>query len=227
MKTIRLFFSLILLSSILISCDKINSLFEDDNDDPNTIGGETNIPLNQVGNTFTTTVKIGDNYYNLNEQITVTKNEDGVARIHVVADVPNIPEIQTLIERIPADIINNQGKIDAEFSIKMTSEGIQDYFNKDGKAHTIVKYDANVGDTYKITKSDGNTITRTVTQKSTTDDFPYGFYLIKTITVEQDSRIPGVQKIIYKANHKFGLVHVEMVMEDGSKASSYIYTENY
>ena len=91
----------------------------------------------------------------------------------------------------------------------------------------MVKYDGKVGDTYKLKKSDGNTITRTITQKSTDDDFEYGFYYIKTITVEQDSRIPGISKIVYKFNHKFGLVYLEFVADDNSKAGTLVYPQNY
>jgi hypothetical protein len=91
----------------------------------------------------------------------------------------------------------------------------------------MVRYDDKVGDTYKITKADGKVITRTVTQKSTTDDFSYGLMMIKTITVEQDSRIPGISKIIYKFNHKFGIVYIEAVAQDGTKAGIKIFAKNY
>lgn len=77
-----------------------------------------------------------------------------------------------------------------------------------------------------MSKSDGKTITRTVTARSDVDDFPYGFYYIKTITIEQDSRIPGIQKFVYRANHKFGIVYLEIYLEDGSKVSSYIFAPN-
>jgi hypothetical protein len=40
--------------------------------------------------------------------------------------------------------------------------------------------------------------------------------LIKTMTVEQDSRIAGINKIIYKVNHKYSLVQIQFVMNDGS-----------
>ncbi|MEI7828498.1 MAG: hypothetical protein WCI31_01945 [Prolixibacteraceae bacterium] len=40
--------------------------------------------------------------------------------------------------------------------------------------------------------------------------------LIKTMTVEQDSRIPGVNKIVYITNHKYALVAVVIYMNDGT-----------
>ena len=80
-------------------------------------------------------------------------------------------------------------------------------------------------DKYIIKKSDGTFITREVIQRSEKDDYPYGFYDIKVITVEQDSRIPGVSKILYRVNHKFGIVNVEFKMEDGSTNNSYIFSK--
>jgi hypothetical protein len=103
---------------------------------------------------------------------------------------------------------------------------MQDNMNADGKLHTLVKYDANVGDQYKLTTSNGKTITRTVTEKTNQDDFPYGFYNIKTIKVEQDSRVPGIRGFVYRLNHRFGLVFVEIIMEDGSTAKLYLYSQN-
>jgi hypothetical protein len=78
-----------------------------------------------------------------------------------------------------------------------------------------------------LTKTDGKTITRTVTAKSTTDDFYYGGILIKTITVEQDPKLPGIRKFIYRLNHKFGLVYLQVVAEDGSTIGGYLFPSNY
>jgi hypothetical protein len=85
---------------------------------------------------------------------------------------------------------------------------------------------AAVGDQYVLTKSDGVKITRTVKSVSTTDDFPYGFLLIKVIKVEQDSRVPGVKAFRYYANHKFGIVRFEIVNDDDSVVAFPIYHSN-
>ena len=127
----------------------------------------------------------------------------------------------------PQNILTPRETFFLMVKVKATDEGIMDYTNADGKPFVMVRYDCNVGDTYKLTKADGKIITRTVTQKSTTDDYYYGMMLIKTITVEQDSRIPGISKIIYKFNHKFGIVYVEAVAQDGTKAGMQIYPQNY
>ncbi len=215
-----------LLTVFFSSCDKLNS--SNENKDPNVIGGDTNIPLAQVGNTVSTgSVAIGNKYYDINSSLEITKNENGFVTIKTSADLSKAPELQAFNNLIPSEMKDATGKINTEIRLKITSEGIQDFFNKDNKLHTIVKYDCNVGDQYKLTKSDGVTITRTVTSKSTTDDTPYGIMYIKAITVEQDSRVPGIKKFIYKANHKFGLVYFAIEAEDGSTASTYIYPTNY
>jgi hypothetical protein len=46
------------------------------------------------------------------------------------------------------------------------------------------------------------------------------------MTLEQDSRIPGIKKFVYRANHKFGVVYLEMVADDGSTMSTYLYSKN-
>jgi hypothetical protein len=154
--------------------------------------------------------------------MTVTKNDNGIATIHSNVKTKDLPQLQPYLSLLPPSAFDSSGNINTDFKLKITTDGIQDYFNKDGKAHTIVKYNCNVGDKYQLTKSDGTTITRTVTGKDTADVFPWGLYLIKTITVEQDSRIPGVKKIIMKANHKFGFVFISFVMDDNSVVSSVI-----
>ena len=219
---------IVLLVAFLLSCDKINSILNDNQTtDPNTIAGDTNLPLNQVGNTVSTDVKVGNTSYNIGSSISIVKSENGVATYKVTADLTKAPDLLKINSAIPSSYKDASGKINAQINYKITSEGIQDYFNKDGKAHTIAKYDCKVGDVYKMAKSDGKTISRTVTAVSTNDDFPYSGMYIKTITTEQDSRIPGVRKFVYRTNHKFGLVYVEAQLEDGTKASTYLYPSNY
>lgn len=191
------------------------------------VNGDTNIPLNQVGNTFSSSANINGNYVDIPGSCVITESVDGVATIDLIVDLKSNPALSQFNELIPDEYKDSQGRVNVEGKVKITSEGIVDYTNSDNKPLVMVKYDCKVGDKYTLKKSNGNTITRTVTQKSDTDDFEWGFYLIKTITVEQDSRIPGISKIVYKFNHKFGLVFVEAVAEDGTKLSSLVYPQNY
>ena len=220
-KTLFFLISLALFS--FSSCNMIDDLKEDDNE----LNGDTDIPLNKEGNTFATTTYINGNYVESETSISITQNDDGVVRMAVVADLTKFPQLAGFNDMIPDIYKDSQGRLNTETKYKITSEGIQDYTNVDQEPYTMVKYDCKVGDTYKLEKSDGNTITRTVTAKSSEDDFPYGFMYIKTTTVEQDSRIPGISKIVYRFNHKFGLVYAEVIAEDGSTASSYFYPSNY
>lgn len=216
-------FCLLALILVLTSCEKLFPKKEDDG----TLNGNADIPLNKTGNTFTSTVSANGSFSNVTTTASISKNDAGVATVRIIANIKNYSELTFIKNLIPAKYITSQGNLDAEGKVKVTDEGFLDYTNADGKPFVMVRYDANVGDTYTLTKSDGKTITRTVTQKSTTDDFSYGLMLIKTITVEQDSRIPGIKKIIYKFNHKFGIVYAEAVAQDGSKAGILVYPQNY
>ncbi len=218
MKKIFYLLLIVTLSVVFTSCDQLFGSKEG----PNDLGGNTNVDYAQPGSTFTGSIKIGDNYLDVINNMAVTKNDNGIATIHINAKTKDITQLQPYLSLLPPSAFDDSGNISADFKLKITTDGIQDYFNKDGKAHTIVKYNSNVGDKYQLTKSDGTTITRTVTGKDTSDVFPWGLYLIKTITVEQDSRIPGISKIIMKANHKFGLVFISFVMDDNSIVSSVI-----
>jgi hypothetical protein len=236
MKKLAMISTLLCTLFLFSYCDAINSIF-DDKKEPNEIGGDTNVPIAQVGNQFSTgTINVAGQNANIPHTVSIIKNESGVATVNVKVNIATVKNHQLyqqykntynlddLINRIPASYKDVNGNIDGNVKIKITSEGIQDFINRDGKAHTIVKFDAKVGDEYNLTKSGGQTLRRTVTQKSTTDDFSYGFMNIKTITTEQSSSYPGVKKIVYKSNHKFGIVHVEIQLEDGSKVSSYVYS---
>jgi hypothetical protein len=178
------------------------------------VGGDTNLTMNAVGTTFNSYAKIGSTSYNANSSITVTANNGGVLTLQIKATLPS-----NLAALVPASYKDASGKINTNIKIKNTSEGILDYNNADGKPFVIINYSSSVGDKYTLQKSNGNTITRTVTANSTVDDFPYGMMYIKTMTVEQDSRIPGIRKIIYKANHKYSLVQIQIVMEDGTTST--------
>jgi hypothetical protein len=201
------------------------------------IGGDTDLAISAVGNTIPTgSINLNGTYYNVGSTMTVTANNNGLTTLHLTADLANAPALQAKVNAMASSLAGpggwvagflSGGTISTDIKLRITSEGIQDYFNADKKLQTLVRYDAKVGDTYRTTLSDGSTITRTVTKVSTTDDFPYGLFMIKTIKVEQDSHLAGVRKFIYHANHRFGLVWVEAQMEDGTTLSYYVFPNNY
>lgn len=192
------------------------------------IGGDTTLALGQVGNVFSNIggIKVGGETVTADVTMTVTKNEGGVATLKLKADFSKDPRLAKLDKLVPATMKDASGKIDTDVKFRVTSEGVQDYFNRDSAQHTLVKYASPVGDTYKLTKSNGVTITRTVVAKSDKDDFPYGPFDIKTMTIEQDSRIVGIKKFIIRANHKFGIVYFEIVADDGSNVGMTIVSKN-
>lgn len=196
-------FLFICVCALLSACSK----------DSNSLGGDGDLSMNTVGNEFFGSVNLGGVNFETNESIKVVSNVNGLLTLNVKSLLPvNHP----LTNLIPASLKDPQGNLDTQVKVKNTADGILDYTNSDGAPQVLVKYNASVGDKYILKKSNGQTITRTVTAKSTIDDYPYAFMYIKTVTVEQDSRIPGVKKIVYNANHKFGLVGVSIVMEDGT-----------
>lgn len=213
--------SVLLAATVFLSCSSADA------GDADILGGDTNVPLAQVGNVISLgTVKVGEGTADIGARMTITRNEGGLVTARVTADPSANPQIARYAALIDPSAKKADGTIDAEVKFRVTSEGVQDFFNKDQKPHTVVKYAGSVGDTYKVTKSDGVVITRTIVAKSTVDDFPYGFMNIKTMTVEQDSRIPGIKKFVIRANHKFGIVHVTAVADDGSELSAYVLSRD-
>jgi len=217
----------LLLFCLLAGMLYMYSCIKPSKEDDSTLNGSTDIAVSKSGNTFSSYISANGQSTNASASASITKNDAGVATVHVTANIKNASGLTFIKNLIPAKYLDAQGNVLLDGKVKATDEGLLDYTNADGNPFVMVRYDCSVGDTYKLTKADGKIITRTVTQKSTTDDYYYGMMLIKTITVEQDSRIPGISKIIYKFNHKFGIVYVEAVAQDGSKAGMQIYPQNY
>lgn len=204
MRTLSIFLAAALL--LTQACTKSSNSNSSDS-----IGGDGNLDANVVGFNYSCYSDIPGLTAT---QAKVTSNDNGVVTISIKGTLPTAGN--TLTNLIPASYKDASGNLNVTGTFKNTTEGILDYTNSDNKPFVLVRYSSNVGDKYVLKKSNGQTITRTVTAKSTTDDYPWGLLLIKTITVEQDSRIPGISKICYIANHKFGLVGIQFVMEDGT-----------
>lgn len=141
------------------------------------------------------------------ENIRVMDLTDGVSTIagtfvtrdpHILKLVSNNPKYFT----VEGNTVTVKG-----IKYKMTDKGIARYTG--GKASTVVKYDAKVGDTYV---NGGK-----VTHVSKSEDFAYALWNIKVIKVEQDKPdVNGIEHLSYWANHKFGLVAVEATYSDGT-----------
>lgn len=225
----KIYFLLIAAIFILPSC--LN--FEDckllsGSSNATTLNGDTDIPVNAVGNTFSTLgLKVGDNWVDMDPTIEIVESEDGVNTVRIKANLSADPNLAALDKIIPDELKDAEGRVNFDMDVKITSEGWLDYSNVDKEPVVLVKYDSNVGDKYSVTTSSGSKIVREVTHKSTTDDFDYGFYQIKVIKVEQETSFPGMKKYVAYFNHKFGLVGLEIIAEDGTTLSSQISASTF
>lgn len=221
--------------------------------DPNQLGGETNLELTQVGQRFPILINVpgasGNVLADLKDSIVITRNDGGIVTMHAVfgfdtvfyhaleeeLGVAALPMsikhgiIDTYVKRFNA-VLDTTDKsamtatLDAK--LKVTSEGIQEYVSSGGdvtKPFTIVKYDAKVGDTWRFTNKEGIEVTRTVAYRSTTDDYPIAFWLLKVIKVEETREDPLIEKITYVTNHKYGLVGVFVQTKAGKETKIVVY----
>jgi len=178
----------------------------------------TQSAIGEVGNTFDMSSVAGLS----NVSAKVTDLSNGVSKIEYMCDITD-SKLRSMAEYIPGATFVGD-KISAGGQVKMTDKGIMNVYDEGNLI--LVKYDAKVGDEYSL-KRGSNTVTRTVTAKSTEDDYFWGWMMIKTIDVEETGRgIPGVSKIEYHTNHKFGLVGVKVHFEDGTSKLVSIYSTN-
>ncbi|MBK7097316.1 MAG: hypothetical protein IPH58_01765 [Sphingobacteriales bacterium] len=180
------------------------------------ISGDTNLDMNKVGSSGGMTLKLNGSDISNKPTATIVKNEGGIINIKLTMKVPD--KLKSLVSVPYADA---SGNVNYTFKFKNTSEGIAGIDSR-GKQCVFVRYDGKVGDSWSFTTKSGKTLQYKILTKSTTDDFPYAFFNIKVMTVEQSLPYAGFRKVIYKTNHKFGLVFFEVTMEDGTVLSSYV-----
>jgi hypothetical protein len=205
----------IFLISMIASCGILDG--DSDSSDNKAIGGDPT-PIGAVGNTFDVPAFPGVE----DREVEIVSREDGVSTIRASARVTN-PTYLAMAEAVPYLEVN-EDIVSVTQQARITDKGIQQVY-EDGSYHTVVNYDAKKGDTYKANQY-GQTITRKVMKVSSEDDFMWGFMMIKTIQIEETgSGIPGVSKIVYYANHRFGIVGFDVHFEDGSVKYAYVYSD--
>jgi hypothetical protein len=155
-----------------------------------------------------------------NFQASVTSVEDGVSTYSGSATVTN-STILNILSNAPECTVNGNTVTATNISFKSTDKGISSVSGL--LPGIIVKYDAKVGDEYPI---EGSNAVRKVVSRSETDDYDYGFFLIKVIKIEENTNEMGVAKTTYWANHKFGLVGIEFKFDDGTTAKFPVYNSN-
>lgn len=208
MKTFPFIFSLI--PFILFSCKK---------DGIKDISGNVTA-MGQVGVTVSSSQQPIQGVSNFNASVVAL--QDGVSTYAASATVSNNLLLNFLSNYPDVFTINGNIVTTNSIRLKQTSEGVK--CETPAFPGVVVKYSSKVGDKYPV----GNTgINRQVVSKSTEDDYPYGFMLIKTIQVEQPipaaHKVSGVTKLVYVANHRFGIVAVDVYFDDGSKVTFPLY----
>lgn len=197
------------------------------NNDPNVLGGETNIPLTQKDS-------VTNLYFTVNgvslpgASIRVLANDNGMVTYAATVDATVYPDtmiadLVTMIPQLinyynPKDVtwsVSPQGVVNVQFKLKITSEGMQNYF-VEGQPWTV-KYADPQGTNYSVTRANGETLTATVTEKTGVDDWPYSFWMIKTSKVEYlaPATDPVLSKVTFRVNHKFGLVYLKAEGKNG------------
>jgi hypothetical protein len=221
MKKLFYVLGVFLVLFLWVSCEKEDS-------SPNTLGGSTDIPLTPVNGVSSVFGSYGNQNIN-GGSITVVKNEDGLVTYKALIDLNQfsnelklkaltyLTQLSSYYKFDTAFTLAPDGKLSFEFKLKITSEGYQDFF-VEGKPWVIGKYGDGVGTEYTVTNSKGEELVRTVTEKTGIDEWPLGFFYIKTSKIEQDAPVddPVISKVIYRINHRFGLVYLEYQLKDGT-----------
>lgn len=196
------------------SCDKLLN-----KDDPTVLSGDPSA-MSEVGVTVTSSSDPAAGVSDFNATVTALK--DGISTYTAQATVTN-PLLKNMVANFPGVTIDGDKVTITDFKMQQTTAGLK-CISGPGSG-ILVKYDSSVGDTYPIGTTDH---VRTVVSKTGVDDYPYGFYLIKTIQVETNPNnlksTAGVSKITYIANHKFGLVGVKVAFDDGSSTTFPLYS---
>jgi len=219
MKNRLSFHLMIRLSAILFlapcfsACDILGG-GSSDGTDP--IGGDPS-PMGAVGHEYSIVTPNGVS----NENIKVTSYEDEVSTVQFSGKVENPFFSEILKSMNDCQVDGNQ--VFCERKYRITTEGFQNVFEN---GHlTFMNYKADVGDTYSM-KQNGRELKRVVTKVSKKDEYEYAFWRIKTVHVEETGlAMPGVSKIEYVGNHRFGLVGVKLYFEDGSSKNIPIFAQ--
>lgn len=202
----KLYISIILVTTLFIT-SSCGILGGDDDSGREPIGGEPSL-MGAVGHEFGAVLPTGVG----NDEAVVTSYANDVSTIRYTATVENQMMLE-LLKSMP-DVVVNGNQISAERDYRITTKGFQNVYGNE--YFTIMNYDASVGDTYSMNRN-GREMTRKVTKVSKEDEYQWAFFLIKTIHVEETGRgLPGVSKVEYVGNHRFGMVGLKIHFEDGS-----------
>ncbi len=151
--------------------------------------------------------------------MSIASVNDGISTVDVefVVTDPDLLAIANFVADLnPTTSSVNGDTVSVYGKMRFTTDGIATVF-KNGDEMVICKYDASVGDKFTMNVNN-RTVKHEVVQKSTEDDYPYAFWNIKVVTMEATNYgIPGVNKLQYISNHRFGPVGLKAYMTDGTE----------
>lgn len=198
----------LLIMFLLYSC----SFFEKDEDVPEKeeeeihIGGQQSA-MGQVGSeAFCYTTLAGVD----SARARVVSFDKGISTFTGEAIITD-PVILNIISNIPEFTIEGNKVSVSDLKFVVSTEGVESM--NPSYPGIIVKYGSKVGDKYPVK----NGIEREVIHKSTEEDYYFGWFIIKVIKVEESPcLIPGISKMVYIANHRFGIVGLEITYDDNT-----------
>lgn len=201
---------LFLISSLLITATLINSCDKEDTKPTVPVVEHITGTQSTYGNVGAQVTVAAGSVEGVGEITgTVTENVNGVSTVNLSATVTDDFILQ-LVNNVGGFTVVGNNVTAPTLKIKATSEGFESIQGFD--PGILVKFDSEVGDKYNTAW--GNV--RTVTHKSTTNDYYWDGMNIKVLKVEEPKSSDGVTKIIYYANHNWGIVGVEFVFETGN-----------
>ena len=205
--------SLIIVLSVVAtftSCKK--------DDDAGSLGG-TQSAIGSVNNTFQLS-GIPSGISGVSAKVTDFSN--GISKVTYTGTVTNQTYLNLL--KTSKDVTVSGNTVSCNCNCKITSEGMETVF--DEGTLTLVKNDAKVGDTWSLNHG-GSTIKREVTEVSNEDTYYWGGMYIKTIKVKESGRnVPGYAGTEFIYNHKFGIVGVKLLFEDGTSKTIGVSSAN-
>lgn len=215
-------FLIVLFIALIYSCSK-------ENNSTGGLGGDVNIALTAVDSVTTVYLTVNGVSIPASSEYKVKSNNNGMVTYTGSYDLGLVPDtFINIINGIVTELvsyyhpsyvtwnIDPSKKASFEFTVKITSEGMQNYF-VDGKPWTV-KYADPLGTVNEVKRDNGDVLKTTVTEKTDVDEWPLGFYYIKTSKHEYNAPAsdPKLQKVTFRINHKFGMVYVKTETKDGN-----------
>ncbi|MCP4120743.1 MAG: hypothetical protein GY751_03200 [Bacteroidetes bacterium] len=160
--------------------------------------------------------------------MTVTAFHEGISTLQASAEITNadLLEMATHVAGLyPNNITIVGNTVTVNMQARFTTDGIA-AIAPNGEELVVCKYNASEGNEWTM-DADGNTIRHKVTHKSTENDYHWSFFDIKVVKMEATNYgIPGLNKVEYISNHKYGPVGVKAYLTDGTVWSADIFSLN-